>query len=96
MSCGIGTLRLAFRGDAGGDAALGESSAKPVRIITLVTEQGLGRGQSIDHQGSALVVAHLPLAEQHDERAALAIADGMQLQFRPPLVPPIRRGTSPF
>lgn len=69
---------VGFWGDARGDIALGESLAEPVGVITLVTEQDLGFGELVDHQGGPLIVAHLALAEQHDQRPPLAIADGMK------------------
>ena len=62
--------------------------AEPVGIVAPVGEQSLGLGEGIDHQRSALVVAHLAFAEQHDQRAALAVADsvelGVQATFRAP------------
>ncbi len=44
------------------------------------------------------MVAGSGLREQHNERAADVIADGVKLgvQFNPPLVRPIQRGKSPF
>jgi len=40
--------------------------AEPVGIIAPAGEQRLGLGEGIDHQRTALVVTHLPFAEQHD------------------------------
>lgn len=69
---------------------LDQSDAEPVDIVAPISQQWLGLGQGVDQ------VAHLPFAEQHDQWPPLAIADGMRLEFRLPLVRPIRRGTAPF
>ena len=57
--------------------------AEPVSIVASVGEQRLGLGEGVDHQRRPLVVAHLPFAEQHDQRAALAVADCMELGVQP-------------
>lgn len=57
--------------------------AEPVGIVAPIRQQCLGSGEGIDHQRGALVVAHLPFAEQHDQRAALAVADGVKLGVQP-------------
>ena len=59
---GDGDLPIGFRGDADGDAALGEGGAEPIGVLALVGEKLLGFGQGGQHQRRALVVAHLPLA----------------------------------
>lgn len=65
--------------DAWDDAALLQRGAEPVGIIALICQQRLGSGEGVNHQRGTLVVAQLPLAEQHDQRAALAFADGLKL-----------------
>ena len=70
---------VGLRRDAGGDAALSQRMAEPVGIVAAVGEQRLGLREGIDHHRSALVIAHLPFAEQHDQRAALAVADRVKL-----------------
>ena len=67
-------LTVGLRRDAGNDAAFVESIAEPVCIVALVAEHRLGLRQDIEHQGRAFVVAHLPRAEQQDQRPSLAIA----------------------
>jgi len=57
--------------------------AEPVGIVAPVSQQSLGFGEGVDHQRSALVVAHLTFAEQHDQRTALAVTDGMELGVQP-------------
>ena len=65
--------------DAGRDAACDQRSAEPVGVIAPVAQQGFGFGKSVDHQGRALVVAHLALTEQQDQGTTLAVADHVQL-----------------
>ncbi len=76
-------LAVGLRRDAGSDATLGQGMAEPVGIVAPIGEQCLGLGERIDHQRGALVVAHLPFAEQHDQRAALAVTDGVELGVQP-------------
>jgi len=72
-------LSVGLRRDAGSDATLGQGMAEPVGIVAPIGERGLGLEERIDHQRGTLVVAHLPFAEQHYQRAAFANADRMQL-----------------
>lgn len=74
-----GHFAVGLRRDAGFDPTLGQGMAEPVGIVAPVGERRLGPREGIDHQRSALVIAHLPFAEHHNQRAALAIADGMEL-----------------
>jgi hypothetical protein len=72
-------LAAACRGDARGDTAREQSSAKPVAVVATVGKEFLGwrqRGQ--EHRG-ALVVAHLSCGEEQQDRAALPVGDGVQL-----------------
>jgi hypothetical protein len=87
-----GHLSVGLGWDAGGDAALGQCVAEPVGIVAPVGQQGLGLGERIDHQRSALVIAHLPFAQQHDQRTTLAIADSMELGVQAALGPPDTSG----
>lgn len=48
------------------------------------------------HQGRTLEVARLAFAEQHDQRSAFAIADGMQLGVQAAFGPSDTSGNSPF
>lgn len=66
--------------------------AELVGIVAPVGQQGLRLGERIDHQGRALVVAHLPFAERHDQRVALAIVDGVKLGVQPAFGPPDTSG----
>src|SRR5664279_2910532 len=66
---------IGLGGDAGGDFALCESLAEPAGVVALVGEEFPRPGQDRQHQCHALVVAHLPLAEQHDEGASLGAPD---------------------
>jgi len=73
-----GCFAVDLREDARGDIARGERLAEPVGVIASAADQQLGLEQCLQHQGSSLVVAHLPFAQQHDARAVLGIADSMQ------------------
>src|SRR3569623_1597895 len=59
------------RWDAGRDTPGRERLAEPVGVVALVAKQLLRGWQRIDHQGRALIIAHLAFAEQHDDRASL-------------------------
>jgi hypothetical protein len=63
--------------DAGGDAALIESFAEPVGIVSSVAEQFFCFWQRAQYQCRAFVVAHLPFAQHENDRPPLAITDGM-------------------
>lgn len=83
-------------GDAGRDLAIGQSSAEPVCVITSIAEQGFGPGQRIKHQGSPFVIAHLPFAERHDQRAPVIVTDGVKLGVQATLGASDTAGNSPF
>src|SRR3546814_10557592 len=53
-------------------------------------------GQGVEHQGSAFIVAHLSFAQQHDQRPALAVADGMELRVQTAFGAFDTSGNSPF
>ena len=69
-----------------------KSLAEPVGVVALVGEEFARPGQDRQHQCHALVVAHLPLAEQHDERASLAVAHRVQLGVQAALGAPDTSG----
>lgn len=62
----------------------------------MIGNQRLGWQQAIEREVRTLVVAHLAFTEQHDDRAFLPVTDDVELKFSPPLVCPIRRGTTPL
>jgi putative transposase len=80
--------------DAGGDAALGECGSKRIAVVAAVGDQ-LARGrQKRGEDVGALLVVHLPCGEHHHDRAALAVADSVELGVQPALGAadaPIRR-----
>ena len=41
-----GDLPVGFRGNAGGDAVLGQGGAEPIGVVALVAEQLLGFGRA--------------------------------------------------
>jgi hypothetical protein len=69
---------------------------EPVGVVAFVSEQGCGFRESINQQRRAFGGAHLPLAEQHDQRSTTAIADSMQLGAQAALGAPDASGNSPF
>ena len=70
--------------------------AKPVGIVALIGDHRSGLGQRIEHQHRPFVIAHLALADQHDQRSALAIADGVQLGVQAAFGASDRSGNDPF
>jgi len=89
-------LAIGLRRDAGRDPSFDQGLAEPVGVVAFVAEQRLGLREGVDHQGRTLVIAHLALAEQHDQRAAAAIADGVQFGVQAALGAPDTSGKSPF
>jgi len=61
------------------DAEVFEGCAKTVAVIAAVGDQLLGGRQRVDQQASALVVAHLSLVQQQDQRAPVPVAHRMEL-----------------
>ena len=56
-----------------------ERLAEPVGVVAAVAEQHRGLGHSFEHEGRALVVAHLAFGEQHDAGPATVVTDRVQL-----------------
>lgn len=54
------------------------------------------RPASLEHEGGALVVAHLPFGEQHDAGATMIIAGSVQLGIQALFGTPNTSGKSPF
>ena len=67
------------RGNAGLAASFGKSLPEPIAVIATVGKKRFGGRQGLKDQPRALVVAHLPLAEQQDEGLAVAVADSVEL-----------------
>lgn len=63
-----------------------------VGISYFVASAGEHQGRGLHSRGHT----HLPLAEQQDDRAALAIADSVQLGVQPAFGPPDTTGNIPF
>jgi hypothetical protein len=67
---------------------------EPVGVVSLVTEQG------VRFRKSSIIRLHLcsrsfAPRQQHDQRSAPTIANCVELEYRLPLLRPIRRGTFP-
>lgn len=84
------------RRDARGDLAIGSRSAEPVCVQPLSLSRVFGLRQRIKHQGSAIIVAHLPFAERQDQRPSFAVANGLELGVQPAFGAPDTVGNSPF
>src|SRR5690606_41609525 len=83
-------------GDAGLDALCLQGFPEGLAVIAPVGNQRFCSRQYIQHQTSAFMVAHLAFAEQHDDRASLAIADSVQLGVQPAFGSPDTTGNIPF
>ena len=81
--------------DAWGGALRDQRGAEPVAVLAFVGEQLLGARERGKQQKSAFVVAHLAFGEQQDDRAALTVADGMELGVQPAFGAPDTSGKSP-
>jgi hypothetical protein len=75
---------------------LGEGGAEPIGVVTVAGEKLLGLRHGGQHQRRALVVAHLPLAQEHDERASVTVADRVQLGVQTAFGAPDTSGNGPF
>jgi hypothetical protein len=67
------------RRDAGLAAFLAQGSPEPIAVIAAIGKKRFGGRQDIKDQPCALVIAHLPFAEQQDEGLALAVADSVHM-----------------
>ena len=87
---------IGLRRDARIDTAGRQSVAEPVGVVSPISNHRFDFGQRIEHECRALVVGCLPLAEQHDQRSALAIADGVELGVQAAFGASDTSGNSPF
>ena len=95
-SCGIGIFRFLFDGMQTAMLRSARALRNQISAIASIAEQGFGVRQSVEHQGGSLVVAHLALAQQHDQRPALAVADGVELRVQAALGASDTSGNIPF
>ena len=70
--------------------------AEPVGVIAPVAEQDVGLGERVDHQGCALVIAHLTFAQQQDQGSALAVAHRVELRVQAAFGAADTSGNIPF
>jgi hypothetical protein len=89
-------LAVGLGRDAGDGFAGGERLAEPVCVIALVRDHRLGPGQAVEQQGRPFVVTHLAFGDQHHQKAAVAVADGVQLIVQAAFGAPDTSGNSPF
>jgi len=68
-----------LRRDAGGDAPVSKSFAKPVGIIAPVRQHRRGWRQGIDEDRCAFVIAGLSFGECQADGTPATIANGMEL-----------------
>jgi len=93
---GIWDFAAAARWDARFDAPSFQFLTEPGAVIATVGDETRSWRQSAEHEPGALVVAHLAFRQEQDERAALAVADGVELGVQPALGSPDTAGNIPF
>ena len=96
--CVVRMLDLAVlsRWNAGRGATRGKRGTEPITVIATVCNELLAGRQMIRHQARAPMVTHLAFRQQHGNWRSLPSHTACSLEFSPPLVRPIRRGTAPF
>ena len=72
-------LAIGYGRNAGDNAAVGESLAKPVGVIAPVAEQPFRLGQLVQQGCRAGVVADLACGHEEAQRATVRIGNGMEL-----------------
>ena len=93
---GDGDFPVGLRRDAGGDFALSERMAEPVGVVAPVGEEFLGLGKAGSISAAPLKSLIWPsLSNMTSGRPSLS-QTACSLEFGPPLVRPISRGTDPF
>ena len=70
---------LGMRRNAGRDAALDERLAEGRGTVGPIGQQGVGKGQVLNHCGSGLMIIGLPFAQMQQQWASLPITDHLQL-----------------
>ena len=73
-----------------------EFLAEPGAVITAISDEMSGLGQSVEHETGALVVAHLAFRQEQDDWPAVTVADGVELGVQPSLGSPDTTGNIPF
>src|SRR5664279_4476507 len=86
---------IGFRRNARRDAALGESPAEPVGVISLVGEELPGAWQRGQHRSGAFEIARLAFAQQHD-RSPTAVAYDVRFRVQAALGAADTSGNGPF
>ena len=89
-------LSASARGDAGLYPLCLQCFPEDLAVISAISNQRLGWRQDIKHEPSALMIAHLTFGKQHDDRAPLTIADGVQFGVQPAFGSPDTTGNIPF
>ncbi len=72
-------LPVLFGRNAGFDAFVFQSFPEPIGIVAAIRQKMLGKRQIIDDQVRAFVITHLAFRQEHHNRAAHTIANGMEL-----------------
>ena len=89
-------LAVLFRRDAGLDPFFEQGFAEPVAVIASIAGQGFGFWQDRKHEPCPFVIAHLPFAQEQDQRLACAIGDCMKLRVQAAFRAANKAGNSPF
>jgi hypothetical protein len=71
-------------------------NGEPIAVVAAIGKKRFGRRQGVEDQSRALVIAHLALAEQQDERLAVAVADGVEFRVQAAFRAPDTPGNIPF
>ena len=59
---------VGFRGNTGLNSTVSKGGAEPICVISLVAQKLLGFWNGGQHQCRTFEVAHLPFAQEHDQR----------------------------
>ena len=81
---------------AGLDPFVLQGFPEPIGVIAAIREQEFGWRQGVDYQPGAVVIAHLPLRQAHEDRAALTVTNRMKFGVQPAFCPPDTAGNIPF
>lgn len=73
-----------------------EFLAEPGAVVAAIGNKVSGGRQGIEHETSALMVAHLAFRQQQNDRPAFTVADGVELGIQPSLGSPDTTGNIPF
>ena len=68
---------VGFRGNARLNSAVSKGGAEPICVISLIAQKLPGVRNCGQHQCRSFEVAHLPFAQEHDERTSKPVTNCM-------------------